>query len=257
MKKYILYLILIRFINADAFAQKNSFSFSYTPSITKLDIKNFPSSGNLVNWHKYYKSKKNDLPAYGFSAGISYKRMFKKINLGVSLIYTELSQISGLYYQAYGISVYSKNYGGTNYEMTYKGVEFPIIFEYFLVKKRSFDVFINSGLSLNVMEEFEIQNYFVNGLSGEYEKGGDTERIGGIQNSKVFWYRIFNAPLSMVRIATWIGFNLEYNLANNFTLSVIPVVKYYSNTLKQANNNDSLDADAFLFGTQLNLNLKF
>jgi hypothetical protein len=239
-------------------AQRNTFTFTYTPAITKLAIKNFPNYTFLSSWNIYFESKKNNMPAYGFNAGFYYSYQLNKLSIGVGMLYSELSQQSGLYYQWIGRQDYTENYGGTNYVMTYSGIEFPLSFKYLIKQKKSINFNLEFGLSFNAMLEFRTQSYIVTKNDGIYRNGANTTIIAGVEdNFELIKFRILHAPPEMIRIASWIGLSIERILTKNLSLSMTPTLKYYSNTLKQANNNSSLDADAFLFGTQINLNLKF
>lgn len=235
-------------------AQNNSFSFVYAPAFTKLDIKDFPGP-YLGEWNAYGRSKKNDVPIYGFNVGVEYKRTIKKLKLGVGFFYAELGQQSGIFYQLYGIYEYSKRYGGANYVMTYRGAEIPICVEYLIKKRGNFNFSLNSGASLNFMEEFEVRNYFVDGITGIYKESGTYQRHQSIENG--FFYNISHAPLEMIRIAASFGFEAEYCLHKNLSVSIAPTLKYYSNSLKKTNNSTMLDADAFLLGAKMNFNIKF
>ena len=240
------------------FSQRNSFSFFYTPAFTKLDIKNFPNKSFLGSWSIYYESQKNDKPAMGYNAGLTFSHRFNKLGIGIGVLYTELSQQSGLYYQWNGFKNYPENYGGTNYIMTYKGVEFPLVFNYLIKHKNRLTLEVELLFSLNTLLEFEVQDYIVKKKNGVSGLGCCTTTMGGGNSDfEILKYRIFHAELEKIRIGTGLGLKFNYDLLKFLSVSIMPTFKYYSNTLKQANNNSSLDADAFLLRTQLSLNLNF
>ena len=239
--------------------QKNTFSFSYTPAITKLNFNDEPKNNGISGgWRIYFESKTFDMPAYGSNIGFYYNHRFGKLSIGLGLLLTELRQQSGLYYQWRGFSSYPEGYAGTNYVMTYDGVELPLVFDYLLKQKNRFNFSIDFTFSFNAMVRFTLKDYIVEKKSGIYRAGCCTTFIG--EDSKTFEtleFIINEKRLEYVRISSSIGFKVDYSLYRNLSISITPIIKYYSNSLKKADNTFSLDADAFLFGTQLNLNFNF
>lgn len=253
--KIVIIAVFLFFFKTGIFTQ-NYLTFVFTPSLTKLDIKDFPCS-YLGEWTKYYLSKKNNVPTFGFNRGIIYMRQFKKFRIGIGYYYAEFGQQSGLYYQAFGIYDYPKSYGGSNYVMTYKGSEFPLLIDFCIKNKEKIKYYLNIGVSLNSLNEFRIQNYFLNKETGFYDEGGTTQINYGIQSTNVSVWRITETIPEMLRVAISLGVEMEYNLHKNLSVSAAPTLKYYSNSLKKTNNSTMLDADAFLLGAKMSLNVKF
>lgn len=253
------FLSIIFLIASNVAAQRNTFSFSYAPAITKLNFDNTDKyNGISGSWQIYYRSKDFDMPAYGSNIGFYYKHRFGKMSLGIGLLLTELRKQSGLYYQWNGYSSYPDNYAGTNYVMTYEGVELPLIFDYLIKQKNRFSFSVELGFSLNVMISLTLKDYIVEKKTGIYGEGCCTTSIN--EKNQVFEtlkYHINNENWEYARIGNSIGFKIDYSLFKNLSVSLMPTFKYYSNSLKKADNTFSLKADAFLFGTQLNINLKF
>jgi hypothetical protein len=252
------FLSMMCLIVSQVIAQRNTFSFSYTPAITKLNFDNTDKfNGISGSWQIYFESKDFDMPAYGSNIGFYYNHKFGKISLGIGLLLTELRKQSGLYYQWNGYSSYPDGYAGTNYVMTYKGVELPLVFDYLIKQKNKFSFSVELGVTLNVMVSLTLKDYIVEKKTG-YKEGCCTTSIN--EKNQVFEtlkYHINNKNWEYARIGSSIGFKVDYSLFKNLSVSLMPTLKYYSNSLKQADNTFSLKADAFLFGTQLNLNLKF
>jgi hypothetical protein len=244
--------------NSWVFTQSNSFSFSYTPAITKLSIKNFNNQFNGT-WRIYLESKESSIPTFGYDFSVKYSHKFRKIDLGIGISYIQLGQQSGLYYQWKGFSQYPNNYAGTNYVMTYTGIEFPLVLNYRFRTNKKTSIGFQYGIALNFMLDFKIQDFIVEKRSGIYVKGCCStvlsSRYGNSVSATID--KILNSDLDKMRIVNSIGFKVDYDLLKNLSLSFVPILKFYTNSLKQADNFYSLDADAFLFGTQLNLNLKF
>jgi hypothetical protein len=255
-----IYLVVLCFaFSSKSVAQRNTLSFSYTPAVTKLDIENFSSNNGIgSSWQIHYESKANDMPAFGYNIGFYYNHRFKRLGFGLGVLLTKLRQQSGIYYQWKGLSSYPIDYAGTNYVSTYESVELPLVFDYLVKEINKFSLSVELALSINAMVRFRIEDYIVEQKSGIYRKGCCTTSINrDNQTFETLKFIINNNRLEYIRIGYSTGFRINYSVFKNLSVSLMPTVKYYSKSLKEADNTFSLKADALLFGTQLNLNVKF
>ena len=238
--------------------QKNSFSFVYTPAITKLrmnDVKEFGDNIFIGEYKAWYDTKKPVQSMYGYNLGFVYERYIKKkISLALGIFHTVLTASSGNFYQVKGLKDYHSDYGGVAYTLIYEGLEIPLNLHYQIYLKNKLAVELNVGSSFNVMGQFSVEDYLIEKISGEKFNTGSYLRIS---DPKIKYYLDKLEDKYFQRIGFCLGLKLDYKLHKHISISTMPIIKYYSNALEKSYVVEALRADAFLFGIQSQIDFNF
>ena len=237
------------------FSQKNTFSIVYTPAITKLNTNYLSENMELGTFYYWYTTRKPNKPMYGFNAGFVYRReVNNKLALSLGLFYTELKQHTGNFYGDKDFDKPPVNYLASELVFKYTGYELPLNISYLVTHSKKWETHLELGMSTNLMGYFEAQDYVL-GLQSINRKGCCTNTISERIKFSNLKYKI--NKLYFYRLGIALGYEIGYRINPNWQLSLTPLLKYYSNALKNKDAFGALDADAYFIGLQSKINFKF
>lgn len=254
MKKYFLLMFFSISLAVVLFSQKNTFSIVYTPAITKLNTNYLSKNMGLGTFYYWYTTRKPNKPMYGYNAGFTYGRKINsKLSLSSGLFYTELKQHTGNFYGDKDFDKPPVNYLASELVFKYTGYELPLNLTYLMTHSKKWDTYLELGVSINLIDYYEAQDYVVVLKSGK-EAGCCTSFLYSRSSSLNLKYKLRNALF--YRLGIYVGYGFDYNISPNLHFSLTPLIKYYSNALKNRNDSGTLDADAYFMGLQSKINFK-
>ncbi len=254
MKKCCLSALFI-FSTITLFSQKNTFSAVYTPAITKLNTNYLSKNMGLDLFYYLYTTRKPNKPMYGYNIGFTYERKINnKLSIASGLFYTQLKQHTGNFYGDKDFDKPPVNYLASELVFKYTGYELPVSVFYAITRSKKWQTRLELGTSINVIDYYEAKDYVIVLKTGK-ELGCCTSFLYSGNNFSGLKYKLSNGQFC--RLGFYAGYEFNFSFNSNFHFSLTPLLKYYSNALKDKSASGTLDADAYFMGLQSKINFKF